>query len=686
LADRFALLTGGRRGALPRHRTLEASMDWSHALLRDEERVLLRRLSIFARGFDLGAAEAICAGGGLERWAVLDALTGLVDRSLALVDDELSRGRYRLLETIRHFAFAKLTDAGEVAIVRDAHLDHYLTRARQAERDLEGPEAVGVLARLEADVDNFRSAHDWAIQSARVEQARELASGLWLFWQRDRGDEGIARLQAALAPSDGEPLARAKAVQALADLLYYRGDLVESGRYSAESLPLAEASGDDRTVGRAERCIGANKVFLHQPGALTHVERALVLHRSTNDFYFWIESNIVRALAGWFTGDSELVRRSANEAMGVGRRSANPTLLSRALTLAVIEACACGDLDRWEAPANEAIALALEQGDEVVGTIALGFLARLHALRGNHDAGLKAAEAALVRAQAVNNVQGTAIALWAKATTEHDIGRASALATLAHAWAVTSAVGLSPIAGECADAMVRTAISRGDMAEARVSASAAAQVADGPYGQGARGWALQIAAELALADDKPDEAAVAIHDGLVAWTKIGNHLGVVSVLELLVRLDIRTNRMVEAARLRGATDTERERSQWPVAPVDRERHASDWSVLCAAMGIDALAIAYAEGAAMDVNEAVAYGRRGRGARRKAVFGWSSLTPTEREVVRLATEGLRNADIAERLFMSPVTAKSHIAHVFVKLGVHSRAALVAYAIPRLTDPV
>ena len=132
LADRFALLTGGRQGALPRHRTLEASVEWSYALLGDAERVLLRRLAVFARGFDLTAAEAVGAGEGLERWAVLDALTGLVDRSLAVLQDEAGPGRYRLLETIRQYAFTKLVEAGEVAAVRDIHLEHYRTRADEA--------------------------------------------------------------------------------------------------------------------------------------------------------------------------------------------------------------------------------------------------------------------------------------------------------------------------------------------------------------------------------------------------------------------------------------------------------------------------------------------------------------------------------------------------------------------------
>ncbi len=685
LADRFALLTGGRQGALPRHRTLEASVDWSYTLLGDGERILLRRLAVFARGFDLAAAEAVCAGEGLERWAVLDALTGLVDRSLAVLHDEAGQGRYRLLETIRQYAFGKLVEAGEVAALRDLHLEHYATRADEAGPALEGREALSVLGQLDLEVDNFRAAYDWAMQSGRAEDAWRLAGALWLFWQRNRADEGVSRLAAALETPGGDPLGRAKALQALADLTFYCGDLAGCRQYGEQSLPLAEAAGDAKTIGRAVNMIGVTGVYMQELDAVDHLERALVLHRSTDDSYFWVDSLIGLVLAGWFTGDAELVKRAADEAVEVGRASGNPTVLSRALLMVVFAASARGDLDEWEKPADEAVALALELRDEVIGPLALGLLARYHSLRGRYDDALEAADTALSRAQAVNNVQGIAAALWAKAMTERDADRDTALAALAQAHSTAMAAGMAPFAAECAATMAVLSITAGDLTAARESAAAAAALADGHYGQGARGWALQAAGEVALAEDNLDEATAAIHQALTAWTELRNGLGVVAALELLVHLNVHANRSLEAARLLGATDAERERLGWPVAPADRQRRHTDWAALEATMGTEALAAATAEGATMDTKEAVAYARRGRGTRRKASSGWSSLTATELEVVRLAADGLRNADIAERLFMSPVTAKSHVAHVFAKLGVGNRAELAAYAIPRLADP-
>src|SRR5439155_8972105 len=104
LNDRFRLLTGGSRTALPRHQTLRAAIDWSYDLLSDPERVLLRRLSVFAGGWSLDAAEAVCHGEGIEDWEVLDLLTALVEKSLVQYEEQEGTARYRLLETVRQYS------------------------------------------------------------------------------------------------------------------------------------------------------------------------------------------------------------------------------------------------------------------------------------------------------------------------------------------------------------------------------------------------------------------------------------------------------------------------------------------------------------------------------------------------------------------------------------------------------
>jgi predicted ATPase/class 3 adenylate cyclase len=129
LGDRFRLLTGGARSAMPRQQTLRASVDWSHDLLSDDERTLFRRLAVFAGGWTLDAVEAVCAGDGLDRLAILDLLTSLVDKSMVAAEERGDAMRYRLLETVRQYALDRLSLAGEREIVRDRHRDAFLALA-----------------------------------------------------------------------------------------------------------------------------------------------------------------------------------------------------------------------------------------------------------------------------------------------------------------------------------------------------------------------------------------------------------------------------------------------------------------------------------------------------------------------------------------------------------------------------
>ncbi len=123
LDDRFRLLTGGSRTALPRHQTLRAAMDWSYDLLSQKERIMLRRLSVFAGGLTLEAAEAVCVGESVEAADILDLLTQLADKSLVVVDTQGGEARYRLLETVRQYGLDRLLEAGETAVVRRRHRD-----------------------------------------------------------------------------------------------------------------------------------------------------------------------------------------------------------------------------------------------------------------------------------------------------------------------------------------------------------------------------------------------------------------------------------------------------------------------------------------------------------------------------------------------------------------------------------
>jgi predicted ATPase/DNA-binding SARP family transcriptional activator/DNA-binding CsgD family transcriptional regulator len=199
LDESLGLLTAGGRTTLPRQKTLRATIDWSYALLSEDEQTLFRRLSAFAGGFTLEAAEAVCAGGGIREDEVLDLLSQLVDKSLVMVQERGTEARYRLLETVRQYGWEKLYESGVATPIRSAHADFFLILAEDAESKLKGAESRLWLERLELEHDNLRAALRWAADTGGRETELRLVAALWWFWIRhDHVSEGRRWLEDAL--------------------------------------------------------------------------------------------------------------------------------------------------------------------------------------------------------------------------------------------------------------------------------------------------------------------------------------------------------------------------------------------------------------------------------------------------------------------------------------------------------
>jgi non-specific serine/threonine protein kinase len=250
LDDRFRLLSSGSRDLPSRQRTLGATLDWSWDLLDARERTLLGHLSVFAGGWTLEAAEAVCAGEGMDGWAVLDACDGLVHRSLVQVDETPDGAeRYRLLETVRHYAAARLVATGKQPSIRDRHLAYFLALAEQAVQAFRGAELGRWLDRLEQEHDNLRAAVTWARARARGEEGLHLAAALAPFWE-SRGylAEGRRRLEEMLAAIPGSPAARARALNAAGNLVMHQGEYRAALGLYQESLALRRPLGDTRGI------------------------------------------------------------------------------------------------------------------------------------------------------------------------------------------------------------------------------------------------------------------------------------------------------------------------------------------------------------------------------------------------------------------------------------------------------
>jgi predicted ATPase len=260
LDDRFGLLTAGGRTALPRHQTLQATMDWSHELLGQEERVLFRRLSVFSGGFTLEAAEAVCAGEGIEGEEVLELLAHLVDKSLVTTWEKGGETRYRLLETIRQYGTEKLDEFGEKADIRRRHAVFYAGVAEIAERELGGPDQARWLGHLESEHDNLRAALSWAFgERGDAALGVMLAARLWGFWSaRGYLNEGRRWLESATSRGgSAATLDRAKALNGAGVLAMVQDDADVAKVYIEEGLALFRETGDKEGIASALTNLGS---------------------------------------------------------------------------------------------------------------------------------------------------------------------------------------------------------------------------------------------------------------------------------------------------------------------------------------------------------------------------------------------------------------------------------------------
>ncbi|WP_169949348.1 AAA family ATPase [Microbispora sp. H11081] len=227
LADRFSLLAGASRTALPRHQTLRAAIGWSHELCEPAERLLWARLSVFAGDFELDAARHVCAGEALPADAILDVIGGLVDKSVLLSFPTPAGQRYRLIDTLRQYGGEWLDKLGETPDLRRRHRDYYLQLAERSEDSWSGPRQVHWYTRMRQEHDNIRVALDYCLSTPGEEQVGlKLLSALWFLWVAcGLAREGAVYLERALKASPLPSKERCKALWVLAYIRGAQGDM-----------------------------------------------------------------------------------------------------------------------------------------------------------------------------------------------------------------------------------------------------------------------------------------------------------------------------------------------------------------------------------------------------------------------------------------------------------------------------
>ncbi len=673
LDDRFRLLARGSRAAPPRQRTLEASIAWSHDLLTSEERVLFRRLGVFAAGFTPGDVSAVCRDAELAPASVPRVLEGLADACLLQVE----ASSYRMFESVRAFARLRLAASGEEERLRHRHLDHLLAVTAEFNREADGPGLDCAGDRAEPLIDDFRGALDWALRRGRIADGLRLAADLRLFWvAQSRNQEGQRWLGALIA-------ADARAA----------GDDGSAGAGDRAAADARAAEDDVRARTRARLAAGELCFYARDPqGQAAWAAEALADARRVGDrpLEAW-----ALVLAGW--ADVYAAPDRARRALSAGREAAqaagDPQLVEFAsYGLGTVEVTT-GRFDAGRAALATGIAIARtsRQLDLQYG---LGLLGYADVLQGRlASAGALLHEATASLGGGFDRVHLDMTATWLAVAQLHrgeyvearvrlDDAIASARAggspgtfALLHLGLLERALGhhqaardtLAPIL-EPVDAFgpwfaVQARVSLADAALATGDRRAAASHCRAAVGRAersghrlARVVAALGMARLAAADGDLDRAQALRRGALRTAAASGFRLGAIDALDALAAAN-------GDRALRTAVDGERARSGYVRFPVDGPSHRP--------IGQES-----ARGRALGFHEAVALALRTEPRPERPVWGWESLTPAEARVATLVARGLTNPEIGERLLISPRTVQAHLSHVYGKVGVDSRVEVVA----------
>jgi predicted ATPase/DNA-binding SARP family transcriptional activator len=478
LDNRFRLLTGGSRVGLPRHRTLEAAIEWSHDLLSEAERVCFRRMAVFAGGCTIDAVEAVVPDAALPLDAVFETVTALVDRSLLTTEERFGSMRYGMLESIHQYALVRLAGAGEDTDLRRRHLAWLLNFADHA--DLDGPDQGAWLDLLEAELDNFRAGLEWSLAppgrspGGDPAVALAIAGALAPCWvvrgpvavgrgvleavlaaagpDADRrlravALDGAGQLAAVQADQDAQRSAQEKSLaiwrelgdeariaSCLGDLgagAHIRGDYPAARSLYAEALEVAEHAGDTQRMALA--LSGLGRLALHQGDpaqATAFYTDSMARFRDVGDLRraTLILGNL--GVVATHLGDLELARQRLEEHLGNARLLGDLKLTGGAMTNLGVVAHQIGDLD-WAAGLHQqALDLAGQLGDGRLACVAMTNLGLVAAQRQDYGAAAQFHLRSLDLAESIGERRSIAEILEELAGVESATGNAERAATL----------------------------------------------------------------------------------------------------------------------------------------------------------------------------------------------------------------------------------------------------------------
>ena len=391
LDDRFRLLTGGARTALPRQQTLRALIDWSYDLLSENERLLLQRLSVFAGGWTLEAAEEVCAGeDDISTYDILELLTQLVNKSLVVVIAEGSQSgetRYRLLETIRQYAREKLLEAGGSEMVRDKHLAYFVKLVQQAEPELYRSNQAYWFNKLDDELDNIRMSLEWAL-ATNTKSGLQIVSIPWRFWNKRIYSWEIGDwLRHLLENYEAEDTlrARALAVYSLSNLWLGSNPSITIN-FAEQSLQLARRLSDKQTEALCLAFLGVFNLLIGRASeGITFLEESLTLYRDLGDKIGQADT------MGWLGidhSDFERATAYAKESLKLHRELGNLSEIATVLVQQARSAIWRGDFSSIIPWLEESLTISRQIGNQGTESEALMALGELSYWQGDYGSAI----------------------------------------------------------------------------------------------------------------------------------------------------------------------------------------------------------------------------------------------------------------------------------------------------------
>jgi predicted ATPase/DNA-binding CsgD family transcriptional regulator len=652
---RFRLLTGGARTVVERQRTLKASIDWSHDLLDDAERVALRRLGVLAGPFTVSAAEAVVAAfGDIARDDVLDLVDHLADKSLVAPDgvDPAGESRYRLLETIRTYALDRLDDAGELVAARDAHAAFWAGWAE--EHNVHFDCSLTILDAIPANLANLTAAARWACVS-RPELLQPLMLCIGPFVQledRERASEGL--FESALAALEGrDEIAWAHVAMAVESARAFTWVVVADEQLRVRAAALAAEH--DLVLIRAHLAFTSAAITTKDPEGFAVASELFDEAGSPT----W--GPLMRALGVRYLAATGRLA-AAEELLAAQRHSTNDLTLATIVGGETQVALVRGELvGRARRARDELADLTLPNSSRMsvlTSLLAYDGVARVAFFSGERDVLVWAAASLGEGARSTVERRLAAVAA-AHLSVFDEVSPNSSARTAVESTLRERLVGSATGGGLLRRETPYLAIAAGDpdwIASERAVIERYAAEND----QRVRCFMSLADGVLALFRGDDTAAQRHWHDLLAVSSEHGFGLLWVDALEGLGICAARAGATDEAARLVGAAESARNHRGYQY----RYPHLAELPP-----GSD-------EGRTLSLEEATAYARRSRGERTRPVSGWAALTPTEAEVARAVADGLTNKQAAEQLFISVPTVKTHLRHIFAKLGIDNRSQLAA----------